>query len=502
MKLSQPIKNLILALILGAAFVSIWGWLFWLVQRNDHFEPDRLYHFSLLREMISQSRGVIREWAQLPFLGWSEYFTNKEFLFHLLLYLPMQVGGELVVLGTVMLFSALLIVSFYWLVPEAKGWAVCLAFAVFFNPYIQFRFSLLRPHVFAVLLFQFFVAALYFRRSYFAFVAGALFSLSYHAFYLPLSLALCFLAGSLATKSKREQRSELWRPALVGSLGVILGIILHPYFPSNVVTGMQHLGIAIRIESLFHKMNILMGAELSGFSISRFSHYFLGLVLIILGSIAFHISSVRPRKVKLEWWILSVFVLTLWFGALQSARSLEFAFPLTVMILWQVAVDARKHTKWAAPLLVGSLFLAQVPSMIPMFSTHWHGDRHTSPSPEIFERLLRPIPKNYSGVIYHTNFGVGPYITYLRPKAKAVEVLDPTFLLLHDRHRFFLSQHLVHGSVKDPVAAIQKSFLSRYAIVENVPLLGQLMKHPQAKLLAISEDQYFYLFDLGEVAKN
>lgn len=457
-----------------------------------HFlEPDRFYHLALLREMVGQDRWVLRVWPQFPLLGWSEFFSDKEFLFHWLLQFPYRALGENAVLVTNAFFAATLVSLPLWLNRRAPFFAFALSLALFLaHPHLLFRFSLLRPHVLATLLFAAFAYAFLVRRARLAAFLLFLFPLAYHAFYLPLFfLALAFGAESLHARFFGSTEEPHWRagwPWLVAGMGI--GILLHPHFPGNLVQTAQHLLLPFRSAQVQENFHLQFGRDLLPPNPVQFALAWLDLLIAL--PLAF-VLSLRARPSR-ELFFLGIFSITTFALCLVNLRLMEFAAPIWVIFLAGVFAELRIH--WRGGVLL-ALLLVPAPQMW-RFVSNWNDG--ISPSAASLAPLLAKVPirEGERVRIFHDNWGLGPYIAYLNPRAEAIDALDPTFLLLANPQLTGLRAVLVAGKVGKPVAAMREAFGASYALCEPSALQWQLMHTPGVKPLATTPDRRFILFEL------
>ncbi len=123
-------------------------------------------------------------------------------------------------------------------IPPRKAALVTL-FPVLVTTVFLYRLMLLRPHVPAIFLFCLRLAAILQRQRPLAVLAVFGFVLSYHAFYVPL---LCILlAWPLRRTAARPD--GLWLGWMLTAL--LAGLLLNPYFPSNLEMAFTHARIAL-----------------------------------------------------------------------------------------------------------------------------------------------------------------------------------------------------------------------------------------------------------------
>src|SRR5207342_411330 len=106
-----------------------------------------------------------------------------------------------------------------------------------------FRITLLRPHLLAILLFCLLLLALLRERPRLAALACLLFALAYHAF---IVVAVVIAAAWLLRRQPGMPRLA-WAWCLGG---LCAGVLLNPYFPSNLQIGVLALRIALDLDAV------------------------------------------------------------------------------------------------------------------------------------------------------------------------------------------------------------------------------------------------------------
>ena len=203
-------------------------------------DPDRYYHLALAR--LASEHGLLRTLPQVEDLGWGQYFPDKEFLFHVLTEIGYRAVDDAGVLAVIpLLGSAIALVLYATLarvMPEWKASVVTLL-PILFSGRFLFRLMLLRPHVLAILCFCLLLWAVLGRRQIAACAAVFTFVLAYHAFYVPL-IAIVLSWPLRRTAANPEGLRLRWM-----GLALCSGLLLNPYFPSNLLMAVAHIRIAI-----------------------------------------------------------------------------------------------------------------------------------------------------------------------------------------------------------------------------------------------------------------
>lgn len=485
----ERIRGIIPGLIFLAGFIATTAALAWMSYTPSRMEPDRLFHFSLLRESLAQNVWVLRKWAQYPLLGWSEYFSDKEFLFHFLLQLPYRIAGERGALLACMGFSALLIWLPFLFFRSHRFFAMAVSLAMLpLHHYFLFRFSLLRPHTLAVLLYVAMVLLFLHGRFRLAALAAFLYTLAYHAFYLVILLAAgALVCGEISARFHPQEKS--WRiPALWLLLATAAGLLVNPYFPSNIVHAFQHLALGLRIEQLQEALHLSFGGELIPRKPSDFLQAWPVVTALMLLSFYLVARFRRDRGALLLAGLSAFFLL----GGLKSPRTLEFGGPVWALLFIVAFRDFQWRRKTALlAVIVGS----QAVQLYPTVKRDLAGTFTDVPDPALISRLFEPVQGKKLRV-FHDNWAMGPYITYAVPEAEAIDLLDPSYLLLMNPKLAALRGVLNEGQLSEPERAIREGFGADLALVEPTPLRAQLLRNKRAKPITATADGRWMLLDL------
>lgn len=451
------------ALVLGA---------FWFLRLHTRGigedDPDRYYHLAISR--ASAASGLpLRSFPQVEDLGWGAAYADKEFLFHVLTTLAYRWGGESAVLTRVEpLLACAFVVALFALVRRHAPAPVA-AFSVLFvlaSSRLLVRLSLLRPALLAMVLFVALLWALVERRRWVALVAGALFALAYHALYVPLGVI--GLAG--AVEWLRGNRSL--RVAGLGAIGVALGVVANPYFPSNVVMGVQHIRVALGQD----EATLAYGLELVPVRSDAFVVEFGAYLALVAAAVvvAFRARDRGEASAADRPFPTFLFALlgTLGFLVLLaiSPRALEYLAPFAALLL------ATSWREAASPRLAFALFAAvgafQVRGLVKIA-------RHdTNARPPLFDAAAAAIPIDSKGKVLNCDWWFSPYVLHQHASARVVDVLDPSFLFAAAPRAFDDRRRLCTIGVADPFAIARLEFHADYVATLDKAFIAQLDADP------------------------
>jgi hypothetical protein len=420
-------------------------------------DPDRYYHFSLSR-LLAESAfpWSLKQWAQFEGIGWDRFFPDKEFLFHVVTGWLSRFGGDqAVLLGVLVIGASVLALLQFVLFGKlaSRPWGLALGLGLLFAsaPFV-YRMSMLRPQVLAVL---FFAVQLYglLRGSRRVFLFGIFFfALSYHTHWLTLLMILAFLCLGLSDRSFRQ----IGREGLI-CLGVFaVALVLNPYFPSNVTTGLQHIWVALSATGSANKLSF--GGELyPGLTTNWFN---LNAVWVALTVVGFGFVYRDFRK-DAAWMREVVFLglLTLLLAlSLRSPRAVEYLVPTGIFFFALLAPRMKRLELllvFGAFCFQGAFASAQYFTWIPVA-----GERLKTVEKEVanLEKVvasLKGLPENPK--VFNCEWDASPYLVYVDPKLRVIDVLDPSFLYFYDEALHSLRERFNSGLTADVEELISAS---------------------------------------------
>jgi hypothetical protein len=463
------------AALTGLAYLAS----FWLNQRVPHNEPDERYHLALAR-LLATADPLPRELPQVAGLGWDQYFPDKEFLFHQLAGLGYRLAGErgAMLLAPVLglaVFLALFFVARQRLPPALSFLAVALLGAL--SPYFGFRTALLRPHVLAILWFALLALALGRRSRAMAFAACFLFALSYHALYVPAAL----LGVHVAFHWRLPRR---WALATSGVVGLTIGTLVNPYFPSTLVMAWRHSQIAWTDVA---GAGLRFGAELvpprADVFLSLFYVFFAvvaaALVVLLLAMRRWEALDATDRERVYDLSFALASASGLWTLTAVSPRAAEYAIPLTVLVLAE-ALPLAPRPRLSSAVALGCIFALQAPAFVSQARLT---EQKSSPAARLTTAAIQAIPADRPTTVFNCNWDSTPYLFLERPKARFVDVLDPSLLVeaapqLHRAREVFNA-----GAAADPAALLAAVFPAEYVLCSKPAAVEQMEMDPHFRRL-------------------
>jgi hypothetical protein len=470
----------------------------------DMPDNDGFYHIKLARLMRTEGIRPDFPWLPLTVLNEREFYDHH-FLFHVLLepftFGDLRVGAK----WAAVCFASLAFLATWYLfqrqrVPFAWAWALAL---LGISDAFLYRMSVTRAQSLSLALLV--LATLWLLEGKYKHLAilSFIYVWTYDAYPLILALGVLYVLSS----GLIEGRLEL-RPLLYISGGLLLGLILNPYFPDNLVFSYRHM-----LPKLTDATSVSVGNEWFPYETKTLLENSLpALIAFASGILALGLSG---RKMDLAA-AFGLF-LALLFGLMlfQARRFVEYFPPFALIFAafaWapllrdpavrtprdlpepEPASSARAPRNWLAPTLLmvavaGSIALS-VPRARDAIRTSKPYDLYAGAS----NWLVQNTPAGSR--VFQTDWDDFPRLFYYNTHNTYLVGLDPTYLQLYDSDLYALWVEITQGRVKSPAAIILDRFGSRYVhtdlnhsgfiqAAQSDPLLKEVYRDSQAVIYAI-----------------
>lgn len=412
-------------------------------------DPDRLYHLAISRE-VSIRGPVLTNLPQAEDIGWGRYFPEKEFLHHAVTGLGFKLGKDSGALAaTHFLTFVLCLLAFVLARQRSSPFESLFLVALFLlMPYYLWRAAQMKPFVSGVACVTLLLLGLL-RRSRWMAAAGAfLFPLFYHLLPMPAALIACFAVFEY-------RKPDTGKLVLSAIAGLAAGVVVNPYFPSNLITALQILWIGWNSAA---NAKLDFGMELLPLDIRSWLVLFLPPFLLCAWAIW------KGRAPA----FLRLFTALLWAASFVTQRTLEYALPLSIACVAWAMGDLKQRARYVIFGLGISFFLIQhaIYFYFPAGASLPHlVDYHK-------ERIeaVRALPLEPGLKVFHCGWETGSYVFYLRPDLRFVDLLDPSYLYLHDRVKWEARQQIRAGG--DPVSVAKAVFGADFFICDR-PIPGR-----------------------------
>ncbi len=487
------------ALQLGVAGIAI-GWIFWQLQFSTSAiccgDFDGYYHIKWSRMLWESLRNhsFPPSFTWLPFTTLdAKHYVDHHLLFHFF-QMPFTWFGNLRLGAKISatIFASLAVFSCYWLLVRYRirySLIWLLALLACSAPFL-YRLNMAKAPPFAIIYLVIAIHLLFKKKYWPLLPLGFIFAETYDMFVL-LILAVFIWTAVIGWTERRFE----WRPLVWVLLGTIAGLIVNPYFPTNLRLFYEHLKIKLTPSNFSTKV----GQEWYPYdSWEFFGNSVVACTAMVIGYLAFDpsdrkrahhslfflimatalmIMTVRWRRIA-EYWppfavIFSAFALQPW---LEGTRSTLTRLSTDMLDELQPFLD-RPHTATRESEELRELWrtiavavVAVCLSLVLFFNLRATIKDIAGSDPHDYYRAgsewLRAnvAPQQ---VIFNTDWDDFPRLFYYDPSHVYVSGLDPTYLFDKDPALSQLYERITLGKEEDPGPLIRDRFGARYVFTDN-----------------------------------
>ncbi len=488
-------------LLLFAAFVLFLA----LVQFSTPDLPDNdgFYHIKLAYIMRTEGLRPAFPWLPLSILNARE-FSDHHFLFHVLLtpftFGDLRAGAK----WAAVFFAALAFLALWNLlknqrVPHAALWALgSLAVSEAF----LFRMSITRAQSLSLavlmLAMDWLLRRKYTRLGFLAFAYVWL----YDAFPLLLVCAGLFVLAGWLT----ERRLDL-RPLAAAGIGTLLGLVVNPYFPHNLVFAVLHI-----LPKLTGGTQVSVGNEWFPYDTGQI----LGNSPLALAAFAGGVLALGLSGKRMDLRTAFSLGLAFLFGFMlfQSRRFIEY-FPAFALVFAAFAFaplfEAQEQDEPPAAPRAGlkpallrrlpalALLAVLLPGMLTTFLATRASLRNSMPygtyaAASAWLRGNTPAGER----VFQTDWDDFPRLFFYNTHNTYLIGLDPTYMQLYNASLYDRWVDVTRGRVPAPSTAILNEFGARYVLTDlkHTGFLKQAAQDPA--LVEVYRDAEAVIFKVGE----
>ncbi|HSM72704.1 MAG TPA: hypothetical protein VK851_14255 [Anaerolineales bacterium] len=486
-----PIATLFILFIAGMAIIQF--------STPDMPDNDGFYHIKLAWLMRTEGMKPDFTWLPLTILNQSEYYDHH-FLFHVALipftFGDLRTGAK----WSAVVFSALAFLAVWFLfyrqrVPFSWLWALAL---LGISDAFLYRMSVTRAGSLSLAVLAIAFAWILERKYNHLALISFIYVWMYDAFPLLIALAgLHFIATALI-----ERRIE-YKPLLYISIGILLGLLINPYFPENIIFSYRHM-----LPKLADATSVHVGNEWFPYTTKQIMDNSLpSLVIFVSGIFALGFSS---RKMD-ERTMFALFTALL-FGLmlLQARRFVEYFPPFALIFAafaWaplltdlqpasvKFALSPLKRISANLPVILLSAVVAvSVARSIPRAQDAINGSKPYDLYADASHWLKMKTPQDSR--VFQTDWDDFPRLFYYNTHNTYLIGLDPTYMQLYDPNLYALWVLITQGDVKDPSQIIVSRFGSQY--VHSDLMHGDFIKVAEKDpgLVEVYRDDEAVLFEV------
>lgn len=434
----------------------------------DMPDNDGFYHIKLAWLMRTEGLKPPFPYLPLSILNADEFYDHH-FLFHVALipftFGDLRIGAK----WAAVLFASLAFLSIWYLfhrqrIPYPGVWALGL-FGI--SDAFLFRMSITRAQSLSLGMLALGFIWLIEKKYRHLAVLGFIYVWMYDAFPLLIALALLhFLVVALV------ERQLEFCPLLYTSAGVLLGLLINPYFPDNLIFSYDHM-----LPKLDDATSVRVGNEWYPYDTRQLLDNSLpALITFVSGVLALGLTD-RKMHVRTA---LGLFVCLLFGLMLFQARRFVEYFPPFALIFAAFAWSSLfpgKSASASIPLKPGSSSPAMLQACLPVvvlsLTVLMSIGRTIPPARDAVDRA-KPYGlyehaswwlKNNTPAgsrVFQTDWDDFPRLFYYNTHNTYLVGLDPTYLQLYDAGLYDLWTAITRGDVAAPSQIIATTFGARY----------------------------------------
>ncbi len=456
---------------------------------------DDYYHARISAQIVEQQRLRLDfPWLPRTILS-PDRFVDHHLLFHLYLapwvYLGGMTGAKLATAG---IAAGVFVAA--WGVLRNLGvrypavWTVAL-FGLS-SPFL-YRLLMIRTQGASLLLLIVSLHVLFRKHYRILLPLGFAYAWLYDGFILlPAFAALYIVAQWIA------DRNVIWRPLVYSGIGVVLGLVINPYFPHNLEFILEHLGAKASLAG-----EVRVGNEWYPYQTATLLDNSRGALLaLVLGMLWPSFSARRADRITTT--LLLVTLLTLYM-VFRSRRFIEY-FPAFALLYCAVSWGRggttltawfQRQRVWRLPLFVGAGSVI----VLLMYST-WTGAHRMVDDARDVHYMAGASDwledhTEAGTLVFQTDWDDFPYLFFHNTHNIYLVGLDPTYLERADPELWDLWVAVTQGEIDQPSAAIRSAFGATYVVsdAQHKAFTDKARDDPGMRL--VYQDEYSYVWQIA-----
>lgn len=488
-----PVVSLLFVFVIGMALVQF--------STPDMPDNDGFYHIKLAWLMRTEELKPDFPWLPQTILNQNEFYDHH-FLFHVAL-IPFTFFGDLRIGAkwAAVVFSALAFLAVWFLFHRQRisfAWLWALALLGVSDAFL-YRMSVTRAGSLSLFVLAIAMAWILERKYKHLAILSFVYVWMYDAFPLLVALAVLYLIAVALV----ERRVE-YKPLIYISLGILLGLLINPYFPENIIFSYRHM-----LPKLADATSVRVGNEWFPYTTKQIlDNSFPSLVAFVSGIFAIGLS-----KRKMDVGTAFALLVSLLFGLmlLQARRFVEYFPPFALIFaafawapllvdykpaLISSAVSRLERIYINLPVILLSVAIAvSIARSIPRAKDAINGSKPYDLYADASHWLEQNTPPKSR--IFQTDWDDFPRLFYYNSQNIYLIGLDPTYMQLYDPNLYALWVLITRGDVDNPSKIISSRFGSQYIhsdlkhknfirVAEKDPGLTEVYRDDQAVIFAVT----------------
>lgn len=457
-------------------------------------DNDGFYHIKLAYVMRTEGVKPNFPWLPLSILNQREFYDHH-FLFHVLLipftFGDLRIGAK----WAAVFFASLAFLAIWYLfqrqrVPFAWLWALAL---LGISDAFLYRMSVTRAQSLSLAVLALAYAWLLEGKYKHLAVLSFIYVWMYDAFPLIIALAVMHLLAVALIEHRIEAK-----PLICISIGVVLGTLINPYFPENIIFSYRHM-----LPKLADATSVSVGNEWYPYDTKQLLNNSLpALIAFVSGILALGLSARKmDSRTTFGLFISLLFGLMLF----QARRFVEYFPPFALIFatfawapLFQLEPDsvssAVSPRNRLAPLLLSVVVVVSIARSVPQA----RAAIDESKSYTLYANASAWLEKNTpaGSRVFQTDWDDFPRLFFYNTHNTYLIGLDPTYMQLYDSNLYNLWVKITQGKVKHPSQIIMDTFGTRWIhtdlshqgflrVAANDPGLKEVYRDNQAVILEV-----------------
>ena len=451
---------------------------------------DDYYHARMGGEIARQGQlAVDFPWLPKTILS-SDRFVDHHLLYHIYLAPWVHLYGVTGAKLAQVAIAAGVFLGAWWVLRQVKVcWPMLWTLALFAvsSPFL-YRMLMIRTQGASLLLLLIALNILFKRRYRWLLPLSFAYVWLYNGFILLLALAAFHAVGMWLAERRLN-----WQPIIYCAVGILLGLLINPYFPRNVIFTIEHLSAKVDLES-----GVSVGSEWYPYSTGVLLANSGGsLLVLVLGFLRSSVTGLRRDNVENTLLFASLLLLVMVF---RSRRFIEY-YPLFALLFCAVTWGREPVRMFEKiPRAVTLLFCGGVILFVALGA----GDvlaqtRETienAEDPRQFSGASNWLQANSpeGALIFQTDWDDFTRLFYYNTSNRYLVGLDPTYLERADRTLWDQWVALTRGEIENPSSAIRTLFDTEYVVSdgEHQAFIDQANADPDMHLVYWDRDSFVW----------
>ncbi len=459
---------------------------------------DGYYHVAVSNFIKNFGTHYEFRWAQ--FSTFKNFFSDKDFLFHLFIIPFLYISDNIILAGkyAVIFYNILFLVIYILILRKylPNFLVACFLLFPFLASYFTIYFSYLRPMTLANILTILCIYFLINKKWITLFVLSLFYSLAHISF--PTVIIFACTCESIRYILNKE---FFLRNIYAVILGIMLGCFIHPNFPNNLLS--VHLNAILVPFYSVTRAGLDFGRELLPGTTKDFfiDNVILFFSFIVVSWTAF-LGKTRATLSTFVWWACTIFYLAL------SSFAIKYWYAFIVLFFIFFASylkDWLGEREWKAVLPKVNTFIIIYAILafcfMPLISKRVGNDIASYISVNThYENVARWLKKRIppGETIYHAYWSDSPFFIALNPKNNYLVVLDPIYMFYRYSRIYLTYRDLKKGMVAKPYIALKEIFKVNYGYVRNESPLYRQIKNDKRHYKILYEDNLGIVFGISK----